>query len=166
MRMSPAPLAHQPVQGGMNGSFAEFAAVLKEQREEAKAERAAMESKLERQAQQAKADRAEMEAKIERQRQEMERKLREAQPKTAVEALPDEALQRLQARLLALHDAQLITEEELYVLEDTIADCAEVMSTMPASHVAVERVLRMVALGETMKADESFARQLRRKHVR
>ena len=150
----------------MNGSFAEFAAVLKEQREEAKAERAAMESKLERQAQQAKADRAEMEAKIERQRQEMERKLREAQPKTAVEALPDEALQRLQARLLSLHDAQLITEEELCVLEDAIADCAEVMLAMPASHAAVERVLRMVALGETMKADESFARQLRRKHVR
>ena len=45
--------------------------------------------------------------------------------------------------------------------EDAIADCAEVMS-----HVAVERVLRMVALGEKMKADESFARQLRRKHVR
>ena len=74
-------------------------------------------------------------------------------------------MEALQARLLSLQDAQLITEEELYALEDRCADCIEVMATEAATHPAVDRVVKMVQLSERMKVDESFARQLRRKHV-
>ena len=39
------------------------------------------------------------------------------------------------------------------------------MATEAATHPAVDRVVKMVLLSERMKVDESFARQLRRKHV-
>ena len=45
-----------------------------------------------------------------------------------------------------------------WVVEAPFADLA-------GRHPAVDRVVKMVLLSERMKVDESFARQLRRKHV-
>ena len=122
-----------------------------ELREEAKADRAQLRAD-------AKAERLEFESKLERQ-------LLEAKPQAAAEAISTEQLEALQARLHAMHTAKLLTEEELGNLEDTIADCIEVMPTADVKDHAVDQTLRMVLLSERMQVDGSFARQLRRKFV-
>jgi hypothetical protein len=87
----------------------------------------------------------------------------EMQPKLAVEAISDEQLAALQARLQSLHAAKLLTDDELYSIEDTIADCVEVKSTAPVTMPAVDQVLKILSLSESIAADGSLARQLRRK---
>ena len=65
--------------------------------------------------------------------------------------------------LSTLHAAKLLTDEELFTIEDTLADCMEAMSTVLASHPVAEQVVRMTRLSEKMmKDDASFGRQLRR----
>ena len=61
----------------------------------------------------------------------------------------------LQARLQAIHAAELLTEEQLYAIEDTIADSA--------ADPDDDRVSQMVALSVRMAGDPALARQLRRK---
>lgn len=63
-----------------------------------------------------KGERLEFEAKLEAQRQEnllgrqqMERQLREARPQAASEAISEEQLEALQARMVALHASKLLT---------------------------------------------------------
>ena len=87
----------------------------------------------------------------------------EMQPKLAVEAISDEQLAALQARLQSLHTARLLTDDELYSIEDTIADCVEVRSTAPVTAPAVGQVLKMLSLSESIAVDGSLAGQLRRK---
>ena len=106
-----------------------------------------MDAKMERQLEEAKREKAdlkaEMEAKLEKQRGE-------------ADALKnDQQLAALQARLEALHAAKLLADEDLFALEDVIADALE----------APDRALRMVALSARMVADASFSRQLRRKFI-
>ena len=51
-----------------------------------------------------------------------------------------------------------------FTIEDVVADCVEIMAT--GSFVvdgAVAEVVKIVALGERIASDMSFARQLRRK---
>ena len=105
-------------------------------------------------------------AKMEQQRQEMQQQLRDAKPQSASDAISEEQLDALQARLQRLHaESELLTEEELGSLEDTIADCIEVLETGDVRDHAVDQTLRMVLLSERMKADGSLARQLKRKFV-
>ena len=61
----------------------------------------------------------------------------------------------LQRRLEALHSAELLGDEELYAIEDTIAD-----GTADGGQVAA-----LVSLSATMATDGAFARQLRRKFM-
>jgi hypothetical protein len=105
------------------------------------------------------------EAKLEQQRQVMEAELRKRLPQAAAEAISEEQLEALQARLQRLHSEsqQLLSEEELGNLEDTIADCIEVLLTADVTDRVVGQTLRMVLLSEKMKADGPFARQMRRK---
>ena len=117
-------------------------------RQEAKAERAEM--------------KASMEAKLQQLREEME-------PRAAVSA---EQIAALQVRLEALHDAELLSEEILISIEDTIADFVELTSLMDAvtletvhSNAGVGKLIKLVALSSNIAADGSFARQLRRKHA-
>ena len=76
------------------------------------------------------------------------------------------------ARLEALHAAQLLSDDELFALEDCVADFIEAQAsydvvTMEAVNAnrAIGKVHKLVALGEGMPSDAMFARQLRRKFV-
>ena len=160
--------------GGPRGSFADMIAFMREEREhmkqtmdeqrqEAKAERLELEAKLDEQRRETEQQRAEMEARAERLRQEMEKRLQDTNPRRAAEAITEGQLEALQARLQSLHEAKLLSEDELSRLEDTIADCIEVLPTADEQERSVERTMRMSQLSEKMAADASLARQLRRK---
>ena len=123
------------------------------------------------------------EAKLERQRQEADAKL-DAQ-RQAMDTLRNDAMEArvldtqlqlnkqreeaeahkrdqqvtaLQARLETLHASKLLADEELFALEDAVADALEAAD-------GDDRVARMVALSVRMAADAAFSRQLRRKFV-
>jgi chromosome segregation ATPase len=113
---------------------------------------------------------AEMEAKLhakdaqmEQQRAEMERLREAARPRMAEQALPEARLEALQTRVHALHAAGLLKDEELYTIENDIADLIESRPTMLASHPMAQRVVKMALLSESMVVDGSFARQLQRR---
>jgi hypothetical protein len=120
-----------------------------------------------------------MEARLEKQQEEME-KLREeaieARIQAAVQAAqkPQEAfsgqqLMDLQARLVALHEAKLLTEDECFILEDLCADYLELKASVGSITVSANEVggklLKLIALSEGIDADARFARQARRKFV-
>ena len=153
-----------------------FVLLLREERETAERQRQEVEAKLEKQRQESEAkleeqrrhterQRQESEAKAERLRLEMEKRLQEAKPRPATEAITEGQLEALQARLQTLHESKLLSEDDLCRLEDTIADCIEVMATADEQERSVERTVRMSQLSEKMAGDPSLARQLRRKFV-
>ena len=63
-------------------------------------------------------------------------------------------LQTLQARLQTLHAAKLLTDDEMFAIEDIIADSDESQGAQASA---------LVSLSSKMVADAAFARQLRRK---
>ena len=99
-------------------------------------------------------ERGVMEAKMERmeakQRADMDT-LREAA--TKADQMRD--LLALQARLETLHAAKLLADEELYAVEDIIAEEDD----------ADGRVAALITLSGKMAGDGAFARQLRRKYA-
>ena len=101
--------------------------------------------------QEATAEKAAMRAENEEQRAEMER-LREAAIKARVRDLI-----ALQSRLEALHAGKLLADEELYAVEDIIAEEDDATED--------ERVTALITLSSKMAADGAFARQLRRKYA-
>ena len=123
-------------------------------------------------------EREHMEAKLEEQRQETEKQRQETAqlrlemekrlaPKEVISA---EQVDAVTARLEALHAAQLLSDEELFALEDCMADFIEARAAVDVVTVeavnanrAIGRVHKLVALGEGMPRDAMFARQLRRK---
>ena len=78
----------------------------------------------------------------------------------------------LQLRLESLHAAELLNDEELFSLQDQIADfleecaCFDVV-TMEIVHTndVARKVHKLVTLSEKMPTDATFARQARRKFV-
>ena len=62
----------------------------------------------------------------------------------------------LQVRLEALHSAQLLSDEEMWAVEDLIADATDDLDD--------DRVPSLLALSAKMAQDRAFARQLRRKY--
>ena len=76
-------------------------------------------------------------------------------------------LEMLQTRLDALHEAKLLTDDEVGALEDCVADYIDCCSSLnPAAAeigAAAEKVKKMVGLSEGMGKDRMLARQLRRK---
>ena len=131
---------------------------------------------------QAKTERAEWEARLEQQRKEMEDRLdakdvRIQQQQS--EAITQEQLATLQARIEGLHTAKLLADEELFALEDMIADWVEVQASV-VGQVVTElalyatagqpfgvgvKVHKMIKISEVATGDAAFARQLRRKFV-
>jgi hypothetical protein len=71
----------------------------------------------------------------------------------------------LQLRLQSLHAAELLSDDELFSLEDSVIDCIEVLPTASVDASSVDKVLRMIRVSEKVAADGSLARQLRRKFV-
>ena len=131
-------------------------------RQEAKAERAAMRAEMD---ELRLAAIKALEGRDETQRAEMEM-LREAAAKAehaVVEAdqaatkarMRDLNLLALQSRLETLHAAKLLADEELYAVEDIIAEEDD----------ADGRVAALITLSGKMVADGAFARQLRRKYA-
>jgi len=118
----------------------EVVALLKDERREMKAEMQAQRVEM----------RAEMDAKMEAHSQAA--KLREQQVATRATAAE---LITLQARLEALCAAKLLTDDEHDLVEDVIADAANVVED--------EQVAMLIDLSGRMVADKAFARQLRRK---
>ena len=69
----------------------------------------------------------------------------------------------LQSRLQSLHEAKLLTEDEMFFLEDAIVDCVEVLPTACASLPEVQKVKKMMLISSQVGSDSALARQLRRK---
>lgn len=93
----------------------------------------------------------------------------ETAPREAVTAAQLEALQ---SRLDTMHADQLLSDDELYALEDICADYIELKArsftgvvTVDASLLspAVGQLLALVGLSEGLLSDARFARQARRK---
>ena len=70
----------------------------------------------------------------------------------------------LQARLTTLHVAQLLSDNELFVLEDVLADYMVAMpagGTLAAEHPAAARLQSLLALSEGFSInDAAFVRQV------
>ena len=111
-------------------------------------------------------------------REEMELKLADLRKElTPAEAITAEQLTTFQARLEVLSKAQLLSDDELYVLEDLIGDFCDLResvaphvltldlarSTLGDTFAVVGKLRRMVAAMETFTGDAALARQMRRK---
>ena len=115
--------------------------------------------------------RAEAEVRLEMQREETEKQRLETEAvRTAAVAkacVSDVQLEALQARLDALHQAKLLTDDEIFKLEDCVWDfieCRSSLTAAPAEIGAVAgQVKRLVGLSEGVSKDGMLARQLRRK---
>jgi hypothetical protein len=192
--------------GGSNGSLSKMSSFFKEQREEAKAERAEakaervqmearmeakdarieqqrkeMEAKIEQQRLETQAimeqHRKEKEAKMEQQHKEMETKIAELTPAPPAPAITDEQLAALQARIEGLHVTKLLADEELFALEDLIADYVELTMSVTDRVITKEMIYslpivsvaskldKLVGLSAAMVGDAAFARQARRKFL-
>ena len=85
-------------------------------------------------------------------------------------AFTDEQVSTLQSRLVSMHSARLLTDETLYMLEDLLADVAEVRCASSSAPLDVaQRVVakldKLIGVSEAMQRDESLARQIQRKFV-
>ena len=119
--------------------------------------------------------RQDAEAKLEAQRQEAEAQSKDADARAeqvrevaaAKSCVSEAQLEALQARLDALHQAKLLTDDEVYTLEDCVADFIECRSsaTVAAAEMgaAAEKAKKLVGLSEGVAKDGMLARQLRRK---
>ena len=125
---------------------------------------------------QAKADRnkdalkAELEAKIEQQRQEIKQLRAElaARPQLALKTIDEDQFAQLQSRLQSMHEAKLLTDDELFGLEDQMVDCLEAMPTASLTVLSasqVENVAKMLMVASKVANDAMLARQLRRKFL-
>ena len=167
---------------------AEMHTMLEQQRKEAEARMEAKDAKMEEQRKEMEEQRKEtevkveqqrrdLEAKMEQQRKEMETKIAELTPAPPAPAITDEQLAALQARIEGLHATKLLSDEDLFALEDLVADYVDVtmsvadgiitkdmIYSMPT--IAVARKLdKLVGLSAAMAGDAAFARQARRKFL-
>jgi exonuclease VII large subunit len=139
---------------------------LDQQRHETQQVRHDMETKLDEQRRETQQVRHEMETERDEQRQETcKQQVREVA--SAMSCVSEAQMELLQTRLDALHQAKLLSDDEIGALEDCIADYIDCRSSLnPAAAeigVAAEKVKKMVGLSEGVGKDGMLARQLRRK---
>ena len=187
MQLSPSmPMVQHVASTG--GSLSEISSFFKEQREEAKASQDAkdakmeqkqkdMEGKLDAKDAQMERLRLETQAAMEQQRNEKEAKLAQelaALKAPAAPAITDEQLAALQARIEGLHETKLLTDEELFALEDLIADYVELTASVTGRVITRDTICAMpvaskldtlVGLSAAMAGDAAFARQARREFL-
>jgi vacuolar-type H+-ATPase subunit I/STV1 len=192
LQPSSAPLVVTTQSQGSGGSFEamtsflndqqdKFVSLLREERETAERrsdcqrhdmetkldqQRHDMETKLDEQRRETQQVRHEMETERDEQRQETcKQQVREVA--SAMSCVSEAQMELLQTRLDALHQAKLLSDDEIGALEDCIADYIDCRSSLnPAAAeigVAAEKVKKMVGLSEGMGKDGMLARQLRRK---
>jgi len=173
--------------GGPGSSLAEAAsffermdAKVKEERDRMEAKDAKMEARLDAKDAKMEAKMEAKDAKMEEQRKEMETKIAEltpAPPAPPAPAITDEQLAALQARIEGLHVTKLLTDEDLFALEDLVADYVDLtmsvadgiitkdmIYSMPTVAVA-SKLDKLVGLSAAMAGDAAFARQARRKFL-
>lgn len=166
-----------------SGSFAEMAAFIREERAFISEERAQIEAKLETQRQEWEAKleaqrqdwEAKLEAKLETQRQanESQRQEREVALEKAWKAKLEAQRSRrdasearlLQARFEALHASKLLSDDELYMLENLVVDNLENSDRSGGEGESHSTVSSLVRLSEHVASDAGLARQLRRKYL-
>ena len=122
------------------------------------------------------------EAKLAQAQADIERLREETAPRKKAPAITDDALAALQARMEALHAAQLLADDELFVLEDLLADFVELQAAVPEGEVLTKDAIysargpqytcapavklhKIALLSDKMAPDAAFARQLRRKFL-
>ena len=101
---------------------------------------------------------------------EHEAKLRDCEAKAQAKTCTTDAqLERLQDRFDALHQAKLLTDDEMFALEDRLTDFIECRSSVTVSPgemgAAAESVRKLVGICEAVSKDGMLARQLRRKFL-
>lgn len=101
-----------------------------------------------------------LEQKMEQQRRSMEAQWHNAEPQPLIS---DAQLEALQERLQTLHRNKLLDQDFVWGIEDTIADCIEVLPKADVTEHSLQQTQRMVLLSEKIPADEMLARQLARK---
>ena len=145
----------QALAAGTTGSLAELATFMEKQQLMMKEQQQML---LEQQ-KEAKQEVEQLEAKIE--------KLMAPQ-----EAVSDQQVEAVTARLQAVHAAQLLSDDELFAVEDAIADflevkaaCGVVTPMIVNTQDAAGKVHKLVVLSGGMADDAMFARQVRRKFV-
>ena len=107
-------------------------------------------------------------------------KLRQEMNLQQREAITTDELSALQARMEALHAAQLLADEELYMVEDLCADFVELQAEVPNggvltqstiysavgdSYTSAVKLHKLVRLSASMGSDSALARQLKRKFL-
>ena len=144
----------------VSASFKDLAYFLVEIRQDAIVERVDLEAKL----------KAEHKAEMDKLRAELT-------PAPAQELVSAEQMAALQARLEQLHAAQLLTDEELFALENLCSDFLEVKAATvgpltqelvyasPAKLVVVSKLAKLVVASEGLASDGALARQVRRKFL-
>ena len=123
--------------------------------------------------------RQEMEVKLAQAKADMDQLRAEMTPRKQ-EAITDDELATLQARLAALHAAELLTDDELHAVEDWCADYVELQAAVPEGGVLTKdavysavgrscapavKLHKLVLLSAKMASDAALARQLRRKFL-
>jgi hypothetical protein len=110
-------------------------------------------------------------------RREIREELTPAPPPPPQELVTAEQLVALQTRLEALQQGSLLSDEELFAIEDLVADYLELKTTATAGLITAELVLgdatkrgvdklrKLVGVSEGLISDSAFARQLRRRFV-
>ena len=109
------------------------------------------------------------EAKREAQQKQSEAKLEAQKQAYETKLVSDAKLEGLQERLDALHQAKLLTDDEISALENKIADFIDCRSSImvapTAISVAVESVRKLVGMCEGVSKDGMLARQLRQRYL-
>ena len=141
---------------------------LKEQRDHDEKIRKEMEVKLEK----LEAQKKEADEKMEQMRETSEAcsvSLQCLQLASAMSCVSEGQLEALQARLDALHQAKLLTDDEVFKLEDCVSEFIECRSSLAVAvaeiGAAAEQVKKLVGLSEGVSKDGMLARQLRRRFV-
>lgn len=160
MHMSPS----MPVPTSMHPSV-ESMGIVQRLLDDAKSERAillaAMEQQRAEMAAQARADKEEMAAHVKADKVAMEAKLAEMEAKLApADAVSDEQMQKLQERVEQLHGQKLITDVELFAVEDLCADFIELEScvgklstdTVLSHHLGAD-ACKLMALSEKLPSN-------------
>ena len=172
MQLTSMPMVHQH-----QLSSSESPALVEQLLNEARSDRAATEARVEQQQADLKAALEQQKQETEQQRKAMETKIAELTPGPPSAAITDEQLAALQARIEGLHVTKLLTDDELFALEDLIADYVELtmsvtdhiitrdmIYSMPTVAVA-SKLDKLVGLSAAMAGDAAFARQARRKFL-
>ena len=183
MAQAPPPIVDDHLTAGANvvgvsALLQQMRQVAQEERQQMQALLRDMDDKIEAKlaAQEAKmvAREAKQEATLAAQEAKQEAKLAAQEAKlTPREAITTEQLETLQLRLERMHEAGLLLDTALEALEDCIADYVEVRATLGVVTVqtvcaneAALLVHKLIALGEALPADKTFARQCCRKFVK